>query len=302
MGTKIQIICYLYNKMNETTNTNLRFATLNFLNKKDNFNLRVQSLVEEIKDKDIQIFALQEILDDVHEELEAALFELGFTSCSYGGTLSNSTGGFNGNAIFSKITPIAYTNFDFKTDEVLAKKHVIPAVIAHFQYNNRNVYAISAHFSWGGKNEGNRIRQATLLSEYADLLREEDPECIILLGGDLNAVEQSSTVRYLNGLDTNLKHESTYWVDAWKLHGDENNWATSNPHTYWGAYTASVVGIKNHLEIPVRRIDYIFSYEWCYGRPGYPTSFGRFGEKLYNDAREMSDHYGIYSDIHVPSK
>jgi endonuclease/exonuclease/phosphatase family metal-dependent hydrolase len=287
--------------MNEINN-NLRFATLNFLNKKEDFSLRVQSLVEEIKDKDIQIFALQEILDDVHEELEAALFELGFTSCSYGGTLDNRRGGFNGNAIFSKIVPITYTNFDFTNDDILVKSEIIPAVIAHFQYNNRNVYAMSAHFSWGGKNEGNRIRQATLLSEYADNLRQEDPECIILLGGDLNAIEQSSTVRYLTGLDTNLKQESTLWIDAWKLHGNEGNWSTSDPDTYWGARTAKLVGIHNHLELPTRRIDYIFSYEWCYGRPGYPTSFGRFGDKRYNDAREVSDHYGIYSDIHVPMK
>lgn len=288
--------------MKNIASNNLRFATLNFLNRKDNLDVRVKSLVEEIKEKDIQVFALQEILDDVHEELEAALFELGFISCSYGGTLDNRRGGFNGNAIFSKIAPITYTNFDFTDDSVLAKSETIPAVIAHFQYNNRNVYAISAHFSWGGKNEGNRIRQATLISEYADSLRAEDPECIVLLGGDLNAVEDSSTVRYLNGLDTNLKHESTLWVDAWKLHGNKDNWATSDPNTYWGAYTANLVGIQNHLELPTRRIDYIFSYEWCYGRPGYPTNFNRFGDKIYSDFREISDHYGIYSDIYVPVK
>lgn len=286
--------------MNKNKLDTLRFATLNFLNKKPNFDLRLQSLINEIQDKDIQIFALQEILEDVHEELEEALFSIGFTSCSYGGTIENHSGTFNGNAIFSKIAPVSYTNFDFTVDPILADSVIIPAVIAHFVYNDRNIYTISAHFAWGGKHESTRIRQATVLSEYADELRKTDPDCVILLGGDLNAVEQSTTIRYLSGLDTNLKQESTYWVDAWTSNGNELNWATSDPKTYWGVFTASSVGINHPSAIPLRRIDYIFSYDWCYGKPGCPTSFTRFGETKYDDAREISDHYGIYSDIYVP--
>lgn len=98
-----------------------------------------------------------------------------------------------------------------------------------------------------------------------------------------------------------MSGESTVWVDSWVLHGTQDNWATSDPSSFWGSRTAAGVGLLNSGMIPKRRIDYIMSYDWCYGRHGSPLSFGVFGNELSFSCSDLSDHFGVFSDIYVPA-
>ena len=89
------------------------------------------------------------------------------------------------------------------------------------------------------------------------------------------------------------------WVDAWEVKGREYNYSTSNGELYWSKETASHKGIVLPQLLPQRRIDYIFSYEWVYGKVGSPLSFNTFGS-LTGKPNEISDHYGLWADIYAP--
>lgn len=94
--------------------------------------------------------------------------------------------------------------------------------------------------------------------------------------------------------------QGTFFVDAYVVAGDSGEWATTDQgNNHWGRLTASRFGIT-HLEmLPQRRIDYIFSYEWVYGKRGCPVSYQRFGDSdpAADFPLELSDHYGISAEI-----
>jgi endonuclease/exonuclease/phosphatase family metal-dependent hydrolase len=279
----------------QTANT-IRIASLNLLNNDHNLETRISNLVEELKIVDPDILCLQEVMDErTYHTLETIADKLGYKSTYHAITVPQMhTGVLFGNAILTK------TNLS--TSHILDENNLdifnaAPIITTSFQHNGYNVHVINAHLAWGSNSSGLRTRQAEKISHYATQTRENDPHSIILFAGDLNALENSGTVRYLEGLDETRTGETTLWIDAWKANGTTNNNITSNPTTTLGILTASNFGGGTD-DYPKRRIDYIFSYGYCYGRAGYPKTFERFAD---NDNKEISDHYGIYADILLPT-
>lgn len=281
----------MINKQFSTVNV----AQLNLLNNPDSFDKRLETLHSELQNRDIDFLCLQEVLVDKREQLEETLTGLGFVSSVYGETVLNKHG-HSGNAIFSKHS---HTWYEFVGFSSLGVDNTIPAVVARTKIFGTEVYVVTAHLAWGGNAEQVRLRQATLLSDYSERIYQQHPGSVIVLTGDFNAMEDNSTIRYLTGKQENHLEKSTYWVDAYKMHGSLDDWVTSDPCTFWGSSTARHVGILHPELIPSRRIDYIFSYGWCYGKPGSPLSFERFGTVLTGDEYELSDHYGLISRILV---
>lgn len=282
----------------------LRFGSLNLLNNPSHLRERIPALVQEVSERDIQVLCLQEVLRDDRLLVEEALFNAGFVSASYGEPVLNKhSGNFDGTAIFSKMVPTAYDFLSFEEieQEIMVEKKPIPAVVARFELNGRSVHVLSCHFAWGSFSEAVRLRQASVISRYARSVKLADSTAVVLAAGDFNARETSSTIRFLHGEQENNLGESTMWVDAWKVHGKPENWVTSDPTYFWGGQTARGVGILNPDMIPKRRIDYILSFDWCYGSAGFPLSYDVFGDKRTGDVSELSDHFGIVSDIYVPA-
>lgn len=276
----------------------LHIGQLNFLNNLNHFSSRLTTLSAELEEQNFDVVCFQEILEEAREDLEEVMERLGFVSSAYGPTVENRHGSKNGNAIFTKIVPTWYDFIEFQFDDEIPGTHTfIPVVVAKMAIDGQLVFVLSAHLAWGGTSEQARLRQVTVLNEKAEAIVSEHPDAIIVLTGDFNAVEESSTIRYLTGKQENHESKSTYWVDAYQLHGHEGNWATSNPQAFWGRNTAHSVGIKYPEMVPQRRIDYIFSYGWCYGKPGVPLTFDVFGNSLTGDETELSDHYGLSSRI-----
>lgn len=202
-------------------------------------------------------------------------------------------------AIFTKNPETIYTPINLDIADRISEP--VHALAAHIEYNGHDIHIINAHLAWGGNNEWVRLREAEKINAYVKSKLVNHPEAIFLLVGDLNTLETSSTVRYLKGLQEGTQpHLGAYWVDAWELHGNENNYITSDPETYWGVLTANGKGLTIPSLLPKRRIDYIFSYGWCYGKQGFPLNFNRFADK--KTVPEISDHYGIWSDIYIPEK
>ena len=149
--------------------------------------------------------------------------------------------------------------------------------------NSIKYYLGSAHLAWGSDAEPYRLREIAEINKHAQKHAEE----VTIIGGDFNAVQDSSTVRHINGLDgPNL------WIDAWDVAGDGAGF-TSVGNNRCGVVTAAKRGNYNPGMLPSRRIDHLFIREWVYGRTGYPVEAHLIGLP----PEENSDHYGVSVEL-----
>ena len=274
----------------------LRLVSINVLNKALNIESRLNELIKELKVINPDILCLQEVIrPEVYPILEILSQELGFvTNFSLLETPDKFTGGLSGTAILSKTKE---EHFSILSQNTLNLTHPLPIITSSFMHSGYKVYVITAHLTWGSHATGTRTRQAERISQYARGIREIEPEAIILLAGDLNCLDTSETIRFLQGLEETRRGENTLWIDAWNASGTPENAITNDPTYPLTFTTAKLFGSETAEFTPKRRIDYIFAYEWCYGKAGYPLTFGRFAD---NRDIEISDHFGIYSDISLP--
>ncbi len=288
------------NKENITPDEKFRIGSLNILNNADGLEERMIALAKHLKHKNFDALCLQEVLGDSEDTFDSITFlkrELGFPFSFAPEPVSVAGSPLSGNAILSKHKFV--NSFALNTEVEGASRESIPVAVSVVNVNGRDIHILSAHLAWGGPNEWVRLRQAELVSAYAAGVFSENN--IILLMGDLNTPSDSSTLRFLNGLQEGSSNKSgTLWVDAWKMFGNSDNEVTSDPDTVWGKNTAFNFRKLAFSEImPKRRIDFLLSYEWCYGRHGSPLNFMRFADQAI-DGVEISDHFGVSSDIYVP--
>lgn len=158
----------------------------------------------------------------------------------------------------------------------------------------RAVATVNLHGIWGGDRAHERERQILHAVRWAEALRQRwaDREPLIVLGGDLNTVPESSVVRYLTGLQS-LGGEGTYWVDAWAHAGDGTAGHTTTATSAWFLETARAVGIQRPEDVPPRRIDYLFVRDWVYGRRGHPLDTRVDLAGTGHDGRHASDHFAV---------
>ena len=135
----------------------------------------------------------------------------------------------------------------------------------------------------------------------ANLDRRTRP--IVILGGDLNAEPGSGPLRFLRGEDA-WHGKSALWVDAGE-HVGETGHTTGGPMELCVATATGKAGSPYRPErTPLRRIDYVFVYEWAYGQAGEPVAARRFATDTFptSDGRAftVSDHYGVVADLWSP--
>ncbi len=177
----------------------------------------------------------------------------------------------------------------------------LPAVSAGLTHpgSGRRLRVVSAHLAWGSLAEGVRLRQAVELAAHFDEAIGGDVsrtgDVVGVLGMDSNTFADSSTLRYLRGLDP-VEGRSTWFLDTWSIAGDGAG-ATStpkNPHAY---RTAGEVGILRPEFLPDRRIDFLLVRGYSFGRPGQPLRARLLGT---DPEFPPSDHYGILADLWLP--
>jgi endonuclease/exonuclease/phosphatase family metal-dependent hydrolase len=278
----------------------IRVASFNLLNKALNMETRLNSLIEELEVINPDVLCLQEVIETKdYPVLERLSEELGFVTYF---TKRETKGAFgeelSGPAILSKTQEEHFSILDQSGIGINSSLPQLPILTSSFMHNGYKIYVINTHLTWGSHSTGIRTRQAERISQYARGIREIEPQAVILLTGDFNCVEESTTIRFLKGLEETHTGENTLWVDAWAASGTPENAITSDPTFPLSLGTAKMFGVAHTDFTPKRRIDYIFSYEWCYGKAGYPLTFGRFAD---DRNIEISDHFGIYSDISLPT-
>lgn len=301
----------------QTTERTLRIAQLNILNHANGETARYELLQKHLKRIQPDIITLQEVGNP--EKLASYLHEAGYPHVAFTNKRAhhNDAVGIASRHPFTRTQPIQYWRIqEDLPDGMLAEIHT--EELGH-------LWVYSGHFAWNMKNEHVRQAQAKevarLARELATPNSDYDGDTIFLVGADLNASETSDTYRYLTG-QTSLNYkesrlspssnvllgldrltitpESTFFVDAYEMADSKTGWATTGSHRNdWVQKTAERHGIRWPELMPARRIDYIFSYEWVYGKRGCPLNYGRFGELDANKDvfLDLSDHYGIYTDI-----
>lgn len=168
--------------------------------------------------------------------------------------------------------------------------------------SGRPILVISAHLPWGGDGEARRLAHAHAIdSDVRWRLGNYPADTVAVLAGDFNAYPNSDTLRWLTGLGVGTEDRGAQWVDAWAEVGEGPGHTVVVPGNNYAVLMAKSVGIQNPQRIPSRRIDYILTYGWAYGRPGEPYKARLLGTKATNDIHP-SDHYGVVAELWDPPR
>jgi endonuclease/exonuclease/phosphatase family metal-dependent hydrolase len=131
-----------------------------------------------------------------------------------------------------------------------------------------------------------------------DQYKDHNP--LAILTGDFNTLPGSDTNRYLNGLGAGANGGYTFWTEAFALAGNPEEATTVSAGNHWAQLTARSVGIEFPEMLPDRRIDYVWTYGWAYGRPGCPVAMQRSFTDTTRYGYPASDHYGLTVDFWTP--
>ena len=175
----------------------------------------------------------------------------------------------------------------YNTDAIMCRQTV---------YKGQVLNLFNAHLAHGFDNEPKRVESVEIIDTLAERFEKKNAKSISILGGDLNALPDSRSVRYLRGLDLDrVGLKSTLWVDAWETCGKPENW-TTNDHAVndYGRATARASGVVLPEHIPARRIDYLMARGWRYGKTGCPVAFEYLKHPLET---VFTDHEPVYADF-----
>lgn len=267
--------------------TEITITTFNSLNNPDRKEERVEALFQELEAHGSQIVLLQEVLTQTLPLIQAQAHIKGW-HVSVGEQAVSNPSKISGNVTLSRY-PIE-SQFNLHTPPADGRLY-IPTLITHF---TNNITAINAHLVWGGDAEQYRLETAYQINLFATYLKEQEPDRLIVVGGDFNAGFNSATLRYLNG-DHVYKNTSTFWTNAWDF--AEETFPTARKDGGWAETTANNVGIGRPDLMPTRTIDHLLVFGWNYGKKHCPMELTRFGETILSNGYGLSDHYGLTSKI-----
>lgn len=248
---------------------------------------RVELLFQELKDHGSEVILLQEVLKETAPLIREKALQEGWHVSE--GTLTQKTPQkVFGNVTISR-TPIT-SSFSMPCVDY-SNKNDIETLITHFE---DNITTINAHLPWGFESELSRLDTVYNINQYAECLKDQEPDRLIIFGGDFNTSLSSSTMRYLRGEDI-YKESSTFWTSAWD--SSDTVFPTSRKDGGWAEITATSVGISHPELMPNRTVDHLLTFDWNYGKKHHPISMKKFGESTLSNGFGLSDHYGITAKI-----
>lgn len=271
--------------------TNITLATVNVLNNIVDYNLRFEKILGMLTcNENSSIVFIQELRYDKIDDTVKFLDKLGYEML-----IRTQDKDWN-NPIDT--VAIAYNKAMFH--EIMT---TLPddseSIITRLQYvNNNNIYTLcSYHGAWGCNQQAARWNETTTLDRM--LSKYDDP---VVYAGDFNATDNEEAIRFITGGVHAYNDEDyhTCWVEAQdfkaSLHSDDNaNMGTfmTSLNTGLAVRTAGEHNIKADL-LPARRIDYMFTRGFTYGKTGAFT-----GDAHTIDISEYSDHNPVIASILV---
>lgn len=281
----------------------LRLTTLNLNHTPDEVERRTGLACDELGSLRPAVLCLQEVryeAEGASAQLETLAAETGLTVVAGSVQGQRHDGGLSGNAILSTLPGIESGTIVFGTPEspmTNADYAVLHAT------TGQTLIIVSAHLAWGGNKEGVRLAQTTAIDRSVRALMElyRDRTPVAILAGDFNTLPGSDTTRYLNGHGAGSDGGYTFWTEAFATAGRPEEAITVAADNHWAQATARGVGIQFPELLPDRRIDYVWTFDWAYGRAGCPVSVQRSFTDTTRYGFPASDHYGLTVDFLAPS-
>lgn len=272
------------------SNKTFELCQVNMLNNGAEMLDRYKLFGEALEEKEFDIITLQEVSDV--ENMKITLNNAGFEHIVFSDSILFDIPDKRSHLAIASKHPFS----DLAEVDLKVNTASYTLLTAQVNINGQLVNVFSSHMPWGSFNEGSRLKVAEDINELAGRISKVFPDSISVLGGDLNAEPESRTVRYLTGNDLASDNlSSTLWVDAYATVGNESNYTTTDhAENFYGRRTALSVGVLYPDYIPQRRIDYIMTYGWAYGRLGCPIEFGYFE---HPNGKVFSDHNSISAKL-----
>lgn len=281
-----------------TTDSTLKVATLNLHSSSTLYVERVTAAIIEAHVNNIDVVMVQEVHETQQELLRQAFARAGYSHAFISEPVSARNNPNNGSstAIFSRqeihtARELNLTNLPGAQKAAVSVLHV----------NGYEVHIISAHLAWGAENGHLRLRQAMLIADYARRVKLNNPDALLVAGGTFNDTPDSDSVRYLEGKKSSDDSASTFWLDVTQDSEFENS-PTTRYDTDLGKETAIKTGILKPEMLPARKVDYLFTHGWVYGKAGMPLRTILFGVETTPNGEPISDHYGVATEIWLPNQ
>jgi endonuclease/exonuclease/phosphatase family metal-dependent hydrolase len=259
----------------------LRVVTLNIWNLSGDWRARRVAILAVLRGCEPDVVCLQEVVENDRGNQAAWLAsELGDWSYAYAGEPAYGFDALFGNAVLSR-RPIDATDsvrLPYEDDELETQR-----VALHARTGGVDVF--STHLAWQLHDAALRERQVLALTDFVSARTDTSAGIGPIVAGDFNAEPDSTTIRYLTGLQP-LNGASTYLQDAWRLAGDGGpglTWRDTNPHAALDAE-------------PERRLDYIFSGHHGRAGTGRPLACRVVADEPV-DGTWPSDHFGVLADL-----
>ncbi len=280
-----------------------RVTTLNMLHSEYLFTERAHLVAAELKQLGTQIFCAQEVVygrNGVPGGLEIIAAETDLVGVVGRDQLLINDGISSGTAIMTSLECLSTGSFRLGSRVATNDEAIYAVVLAP---SGQAVIVVTAHLCWGGDKGRERLLQMTELDRHVWLLlqkfRHLDP--VVAMTGDFNAAPESDLNSYLRGNTPGATGRYTFWADAFEAVGNPVEGATVEAGNVLAQQTARKVGIRYPSMMPDRRIDYIWTRGWTYGRPGMAINIQRCFTEVGPHGVTASDHYGLTSDLWTPA-
>ena len=294
----------LSNPSELTDKNTLLLATMNVLNRDDNYLNRVDGIMSMlINHAHTDIICFQEVRLDKINEFADILNERG-----YGFT-------WRREPMHNKLDTvgIAYNMRSMHTIGSSEPVYGVEALKAHLVYNNddtRHIGVITYHGDWGATMQASRLRELSVINRLSVSMSRYP----VVLAGDFNARPNERSIRYIRGEAEGLNDKDwAYWIEAQDM---KESLIGSKPfmtslNTGLAIMTAANQGIDDASYYPERRIDYIFTHGFTYGKQGGFTGDASTYDGFINDdgtwvgVNMLSDHRPVLASIifkHVENK
>ena len=282
--------------VNSASNTyrSLHLGTLNLWNWEFEQRERAAEVVNWINRSGIDVLCVQEAT--IADSFDTVAYLCEHTDLDLATPDSDADGPVNV-AVLSRYPSTASSVVDLRVGPVT--KDTRCAVVADIDVSGVVLPVCSAHLAWGGTRESVRLRQAQHLVELFDTrFGGADVDAPAIIAGDFNTPDTSDTLRYLFGRTS--QQPGTFWTDAWDCaatgQGDGTTSDGSNRYVEQMAqmFRPGANGTLRAGMLPNRRIDFILSRGWRYGRAFSPSDTMVVRDPV------VSDHYAVTTHLLLP--
>lgn len=281
----------------------LLLATMNVLNRDNNYLNRVDGIMSMlINHAHTDVICFQEVRLDKINEFADMLNERG-----YGFT-------WRREPMHNKLDTVGIA-YNMRSMHMIGSSepvYGVEALKAHLVYNNddtRHIGVITYHGDCGATMQASRLRELSVINRLSVSMSRYP----VVLAGDFNARPNERSIRYIRGESEGLNDKDwAYWIEAQDM---KESLIGSKPfmtslNTGLAIMTAANQGIDASY-YPERRIDYIFTHGFTYGKQGGFTGDASTYDGFINDdgtwvgVNMLSDHRPVLASIifkHVENK